>query len=155
MSSGRRRLFHLARAWNWKSALLSATSRALLFFLANLSAGLHPAITAAQTEFLYRAVAAGFYGSLTEQFARRRASRATTVAAVVTVPAVAHLVEFIVHHASGTPRLGTAVLISIAFSLATTRFNLFAMRRGLLLGTRSLAADIRELTTMARARFSN
>ncbi len=155
MSRTRRLLHTIARAWNWKSALLSATSRALLFFLANLSAGLHPAIAAAQTEFLYRAVAAGFYGSLTEQFARRRASRGMTIAAVLTVPAVAHGVEFLVHHASGTPRLGTALLASIAFSLVTTRFNLFAMRRGLLLGSRPLSSDVRTLTTMARARFSN
>lgn len=141
----------IARAWNWKSALFSAMARAALFFAANLSAGLHPAIAAAQTEFLYRAVAAGFYGSLTEYFSSMRASRGTTLAAVVVVPAVAHAVEFLVHRASGTPKLGTAVLVSIAFSLVTTRFNLFAMRRGLLLGGRSLAVDIRALAALGRA----
>lgn len=147
----RRSLLALARAWNWKSALSSSIARALLFFFANLSAGLHPAIAAAQTEFLYRAVAAGFYGSLTEHFSRRHASRGATIGAMIVVPGVAHLVELAVHHASGTPRLGTALLMSIAFSLATTRFNLFAMRRGLLLGNQSLRADVRALSSLAAA----
>jgi hypothetical protein len=77
-----------------------------------------------------------------------RAAGATTAAALLVVPGVAHLLEFGVHTAAGTPRAGTAVLVSIAFSLITTRVNLFAMRHGIQIagrGSATLAADLGQL----------
>src|SRR5262245_32283015 len=117
----------MLRAWNWKAALLSACARAPLFFLTNLPAGVDAALAAGTTEFAYRAVAAGFYGALTEQFSRLRATRTTTLATVIVVPGVAHLIEYAVHTSAGTARAGTAVLVSIGLSVITTRINLFAM----------------------------
>jgi hypothetical protein len=139
------------RAWNWKSALVSTLSRAAIFFVVNLPAGLAAATAAGQTEFVYRAIASGFYGALTEWFAGLGNTRATTLAALVVVPGVAHTVEFVIHWWAGTPVLGPAILASVAFSVVTTRLNLFAMRRGLLVvgpGCRSLPADVRDLTRL-------
>ena len=83
-----------------------------------------------QVEFLYRAVAAGFYGSMTERFARMRSERRVTWAAMMVVPGISHVVELAIHLWAGTPMLGWSVAGSVAFSILTTRFNLFAMRRG-------------------------
>ncbi len=119
-------------AWNWKSAVVSAVCRASIFFAVNLSVGLDAALAAMQVEFLYRIVAAGFYGSLTQYFSQLPSERTATIAAMCVVPGLAHLVEFAVHAWAGTPVLGWSLAGSVAFSLVTTRFNLFAMRRGVL-----------------------
>jgi hypothetical protein len=134
-------------AWNWKSALVSAIGRAPIFFVANLSAGLPAALAAFQTEFLYRVIAAGFFGALTEYFARLPSPRTATWAALIVLPTLAHGVEYIVHFWAGTARIGPAIMASIAISVATTRFSLFVMRRGLFVsrGHRSFSGDVVEL----------
>lgn len=122
-----------SRTWNWKSAVASSTCRAGIFFGINLAAGLEAAVTAMQVEFVYRAVAAGFYGSLTEYCSRIPCERVARRTATVAVPGVAHLVELGVHSWAGTPVLGWSLVGSVAFSILTTRFSLFAMRRGVLI----------------------
>jgi hypothetical protein len=125
-----------------------------MFFVINLSAGINAALGAMQVEFLYRALAAGFYGSLTQYFARAYAGRHATATATVVVPGVAHLVELGIHTAAGTPELGSSVLASVAFSVLTTRFSLFAMRRGLLTvgqGSASWRHDLRALPATVAA----
>ena len=138
------------RLWNWKSALVSAIGRAPIFFIANLPSGRTAALAAFATEFVYRVVAAGFYGALTEWFATRRSRQGATVAALVVLPTLAHSVEYLVHAVAGTPQIATAMAGSIAASVLTTRFSLFVMRRGLFVsGGQSFAADVRELTRLS------
>jgi hypothetical protein len=137
--------------WNWKAALFSSLFRAAVFFGANLPAGLAAAIAASRTEFLYRGLAAGFYGALTARFSRVQPRALGTLGALIVLPLLAHAVEYAVHHWAGTANLGVSVLASVAFSAGTTSFNLFAMRRGLLLAGRgrpSLAADLRALARL-------
>jgi hypothetical protein len=142
-----RRFF--GRFWNWKSAAVSASMRAPIFFAANLQSGVDAATAAFLTEFIYRVTFAGFYGALTECFARRRARRAATVQALLVLPALAHSVEYVVHWLAGTPHIATAIAGSIAMSVATTRISLFLMRRGLFVaGGQSLSADVRDLSRL-------
>jgi hypothetical protein len=137
------------RLWNWKSAVVSASMRAPIFFAANLHAGVDAAAAAFLTEFTYRVVSAGFYGAFTEFFARRQARRAATVQAVIVLPALAHAAEYVVHWFAGTPHIATAIAGSVAMSMATTRFSLFLMRRGLFVaGGQSFVADIRQLSLL-------
>jgi hypothetical protein len=137
------------RLWNWKSAVVSASMRAPIFFAANLQAGMDAATAAFLTEFTYRVVSAGFYGALTEFFARRQARRAATIQALIVLPALAHTVEYVVHRFAGTPHIATAIAGSVAMSMATTRVSLFLMRRGLFVaGGQSFAADVRELSRL-------
>jgi hypothetical protein len=120
--------------------------RAPIFFAANLPSGVDAATAAFVTEFIYRVASAGFYGALTEYFARRRARRAATVQALIVLPALAHSVEFAVHWLAGTPHIATAVVGSVAMSMATTRVSLFLMRRGLfVVGGQSFVADVRDM----------
>jgi hypothetical protein len=130
--------------WNWKSALVSATCRAALFCAMNASAGLGPAARAMAVEFCFRAVASGYLGRLTQRLCHVR-PRWLPLACL---PILGHLGEFLVHSTAGTPRLGASIVASVAFSVLTTAFNLFVMRRGVLIvgaGQQSLAADLRLL----------
>jgi hypothetical protein len=134
--------------WNWKSALVSALCRAVIFLTANLPAGVEAGARALTTEFAFRVVASGLLGSLTERCARMNLSRTLTAAAALGLAAVGHAAEYIVHVAAGTPRLGSAFIGSVLFTILTTSFNLYAMHRGVLItgpGRQSLVEDMRAL----------
>jgi hypothetical protein len=138
----------LARRWHWKAAILSAASRGLLFFVVNLGAGLDAAGSAMLAEFTLRAVTAGFYGALTQTFASLQPAWAATLAASLLLPVTAHSVEFALHYVRGTPALAASIGASAAFTVISTQFNLYAMRRGVLIvgaGRLSLAGDLKRL----------
>jgi hypothetical protein len=137
---------HLIRRWNWKSALLSSLLRGALFFSTNLVAGWHAALGALVAEFVFRSVTSGFYGSITEAFRKARPAWVATATAIVLLPVVSHTLEFFVHWLRGTPKLALSIGVSIAFTAVSTAFNLYAMRRGVLIvggGRRSLGHDLR------------
>jgi hypothetical protein len=124
---------HLGSRWNYKSAVLSATFRAPLFFATNLPAGLSAAGGAMAAEFVFRFATAGFYGALTQAFRRVEPAGAATLTAMVVLPLVGHSAEFVVHWMRGTPHLAESIGVSISFTVLSTAFNLFAMRRGALI----------------------
>jgi hypothetical protein len=146
----------LLAAWNWKSALLSATSRAAIFFVINAQASLDAGVAALQVEFTYRVLASGFYGALTQRFAEHRNARVATWTALALLPGLAHSIEWVVHSWAGTPVLGWSIAGSVVFSVLTTRFHLVAMRRGVMTvgpGSQSLAADLRAMPATVAAFF--
>lgn len=98
-------------------------------------------------EFAYRAVFAGFYGSLTQAFRRAEPAWKASLAAMILLPAISHALEFLVHFLRGTPNLSVSMGSSILFTAISTAFNLYAMRRGALIvgeGSRSVIADLRQ-----------
>jgi hypothetical protein len=123
---------YLIRRGHWKAALFSSVFRSAIFFAANFSAGWEAAYGAAWAEFLYRAVAAGFYGSLTQAFRQARPVWLATLTAVLLLPAMQHLIELALHWLRGTPNLRASILASVAFTICSTLFNLHSMRRGVL-----------------------
>ena len=123
----------LLRGWNWKSAMLSPLFRGFLFFLTNFSAGAEAASAALATEFVFRAAFSGFYGAMTEAFRSARPRWAATLTVMVLLPLANHSVEFLVHWLRHTPALLTSIAASAAFTSISTAFNLFAMRRGVLI----------------------
>jgi hypothetical protein len=138
---------HFITNWNWKASLTSAICRGVIFYALNTPAGLDWATRAMVTEFAFRAAASGVLGSLTQalRFGQPR------YAALLILPGIGHLAEYIVHRQAGTPRLAASVIASIAFSVLTTAFNLFAMRRGVLIvgpGRQSLRADLARLPAL-------
>lgn len=138
----------LGRRWNYKSAMLSSTFRATLFFVTNLSAGPAAALGALTTEFWLRFATAGFYGALTQAFRRAQPEWAATITVMILLPGLAHSLEIVVHWMRGTPELLMSISASIAFTVVSTSFNLFAMRRGTLIvgaGERSLLQDLRAM----------
>ena len=99
-------------------------------------------------EFVFRLAMSGVLGSLTQAFSRATPRWAATVTALVLLPVLGHTAEFFVHSAAGTPRLAASLAASVAFSVVSTLFNLFAMRQGVLLvgaGQNSFVSDLRRL----------
>lgn len=138
----------LLRAWNWKAAALSAVTRATLFLGANVSAGWRAAWGAFGAELVFRACTSGFYGGATQAFASARPAWAAAIAALVVIPGVSHTLEFMVHYLRGTPALGRSIALSALFTVVSTLFHLFAMRRGVLVvgaAAAPLADDLRRM----------
>jgi hypothetical protein len=138
----------LLRRWNWKAALFSSTLRAILFLLANLSAGWRAATGAMAAEFLYRAVTAGFYGAITQAFRKAEPAWAAAISTVALVPLVSHALELTLHLARGTPKIITSLIASVVFTVVSTLFNWYAMRRGALVvgeDTGSIVDDLKQL----------
>ena len=97
-------------------------------------------------ELLYRGVSAAFFGALTQAFRRAQPAWLAAIAALVLVPLASHSLEFTVHLARGTPKLIASMISSVVFTVLSTLFHLYAMRRGVLIvGSegRSFAADFR------------
>ena len=146
---------HLVRRWNYKAAVTSAILRAALFFAANISSGLTAATGAWITEFVFRFATSGFYGALTQALSRVEPARAGLLAALVALPLIAHTFELIVHWWRGTANLALSIGASLCFTALSTSFNLFAMRRGILIvgevDRRSLLSDLCAMPEVVRA----
>jgi hypothetical protein len=144
----------LGSRWNYKSAITSSLFRAILFFGSNVTAGLAAAVGAMSTEFWFRFLTAGYYGALTQAFRRVEPARTAMIAAMVVLPTVGHGLEFLVHWLRGTPNLSASIAVSVLFTMISTSFNLFAMRRGALIigeGSSSLLQDFRRLPGLVAA----
>lgn len=134
--------------------MLSTVIRGAIFFSVNLLGGVASALSALATEFLFRPLVAGFDGAVIESFRSARPAWAATLVVVLALPAVNHLIEIAVHWTRGTQRLGASVLASLSFSALSGLFNLFAMRRGVLIvgdGRRSILDDLRRLPVIVGA----
>jgi hypothetical protein len=119
--------------WNWKSAALSVILRTPLFFAAAISAGLSAAFAAAGTDVAFRTIMAGLCGAITQRMRHTQPSWVGTAAVLFFVPLLSHGVETLVHVSAGTPHVTAAVAASISLTFITTSFDLFAMRRGVLI----------------------
>jgi hypothetical protein len=139
--------------WNWKTALLSACARGTIFFIANIGAGLAPAIGAMWIEAALFATLAGFYGALAQAFRHARPAWAATMTVMILAPAFNHTLEYLLHYASGTKRIAAGVAASISLSILSAVFNLFAMRRGVLIVGDERASLIDDLRRMPRLVF--
>ena len=139
--------------WNWKTALLSACVRGSIFFLANIGAGLDSAIGAMGVEAALFATLAGFYGALAQAFRLARPEWAATMTVMVLMPTINHTLEYALHYASGTERVAAGVAASISLSIFSAVFNLFAMRRGVLIVGDERASLIDDLRRMPRVVF--
>ena len=142
---------NLFARWNWKAALLSSLLRGTIFFFTNLISGWHAAIGALLAEFALRAATSGFYGAITEALSAAQPPWAATAAAMVVLPLMAHTLEFVVHWLRGTPRLGLSIASSVIFTAFSTAFNLFVMRRGVLVTSgesKSLSHDLSRIPAL-------
>jgi hypothetical protein len=139
--------------WNWKTALLSACVRGTIFFVSNLGAGLGAAVAAMSVEAALFAALAGFYGALAQTFRRAQPAWAATMTVMILMPAVNHTLEYALHNANGTEKIKAGVATSISLSVLSAMFNLFAMRRGVLIVGDERASLIDDLRRMPRVIF--
>ena len=144
----------IIKRWNWKAALISSLMRGSIFFSVNLFASLAAAISALGTELVFRPLMSGFYAGVTESF---RATTPTWTGALIVIlilPAINHVVELTIHWARGTQKLGASVIVSVLFSVLSGLFNIFAMRRNVLIvgeGRRTLLEDLRKVPVVLLA----
>jgi hypothetical protein len=143
----------LLLSWNWKTALLSACVRGTIFFVANLGAGLDEAIAAMAVEAALFATLAGFYGALAQSFRHARPAWAATMTVMILMPAVNHTLEYALHNANDTEKIAAGVATSISLSILSAMFNLFAMRRGVLIVGNERASLSDDLRRMPRVIF--
>ncbi len=141
---------NLVRRWNWKSAFFSSVVRGLIFLLANLAAGWRAAVGAMLAEWLYRAFTSGFYGAVTQTLGETEPEWHGAVAAMILLPLSSHSLEFLVHWLRHTPNLKTSIISSMSFTVVSTLFNLYAMRRGTMVVGRNGASLGQDLRAMPR-----
>jgi hypothetical protein len=136
------------RRWNWKAAFFSSLIRGIIFLLANLTAGWRAAVAAMLAEWLFRAATSGFYGAITQVLGEVEPEWHGAVAASVLLPVVSHSLEFILHWLRHTPHLKTSIIASMSFTIVSTLFNVYAMRRGTMTvgeNAPSLGQDLRAI----------
>jgi hypothetical protein len=131
--------------WNWKSALFSAMIRCTIFFAVNLTSGWKAASGAALAEFAYRLLASGYYGAITQRLSEMRPLWKANALAVLALPLFQHAIEYGIHWLRGTPKLEASIAVSYCFTIVSTLFNLYSMRRGALTvgtGAQSVWRDV-------------
>jgi hypothetical protein len=138
----------IVRRWNWKAAFFSSLVRGIIFLLVNLTAGWRAAAGAMIAEWVYRALTSGFYGAITQTLGETEPEWQGAAAAMIVLPVMSHSIEFLVHWLRHTPHLKASVISSMSFTVVSTLFNFYAMRRGTMLVGRnaaSLAEDLRAM----------
>jgi len=128
-----RRPWIIVRLWNWKAAALSVILRVPIFLAASFRGGLVAAALAVLTESTFCAVAAGFYGSITQLFRLAQPQWLALLLITVILPGMFQGLEYVMHWMRGTPHLHLAELVSTAVSATSALFNWYIMRRDTLL----------------------
>jgi hypothetical protein len=138
----------LIRRWNWKAAFFSSLVRGTIFLLANLTAGWRAAVGAMLAEWCYRALTSGFYGAMTQSLAETEPEWQGAAAAMILLPLFSHSLEFLMHWLRHTPHLRASIISSLSFTVVSTLFNCYAMRRGTMVvgaNAGSIGDDMRAL----------
>jgi hypothetical protein len=141
----------LVLLWHWKSAAMSAFFRGLLFFATNVSSGPGAAARAMLVETLIRMPMVGVLAAVAQRLARVEPPWAGAMVAMTALPALAHIAEFAVHGAAGTPDLAASIVGSVAMSIVSTLFSLYAARRGVMVvgdAAQPLRDDLRRLPAL-------
>ncbi len=140
--------------WNWKCAVLSSVLRGTIFFNANLIAGPAAAWSALGHDLAFRGALAGAFGALIQRLSTMPRRGLANLITLVGLPVATHVIEALVHWRTGTARLGLSVVLSVATTITTTAFDLFAMRRhAFTVGSESntLRHDLKRLPALVAA----
>lgn len=140
--------------WNWKAAASSSLIRRAIFFFANLQSGWRAALGAMAAEYLFRTLTSGFYGAITQQLSEVEPEWHGALCAMILLPVFSHSLELLVHCLRHTPNLKTSISASVIFTIFSTQFNCYAMRRGAMVvgsRSRSIGADLRAMPRLIAA----
>ena len=139
--------------WNWKSAVLSISMRTPVFMTVAATMGGRAVAVAALIDISFRTVVAGFSGALTQYLSTTKRRRLAALTVVVFVPAGSQAAESLIHWGAGTPHLTIALAVSGGMTMASSAFDLYAMRRGVFVvggGSAGLTADLLRVPTLVR-----
>ncbi len=156
----------LITRWNWKSALLAAIVRSSFYFTVYQASrqSLVVTLTAVGIELAFRFLTTGVAGAVVQSFRRATPEWAATVIISISLPTITHLIEFFTHYvqenyyadifpASTNSARQKTFAISVLFSVVSAMFNLYLMRRGVLLvgageETQTLRNDFKKIPFM-------
>lgn len=135
--------------WNWKSAFFAGLFRGTMYFLMHIAEGWRAALGAMSVEFFFRIIHGGISGSFVQSLRHAKPEWLATLIVMVLLPTYSHTVEYTLHTLNGDQNRTKSLAISISFSVISALFNLFAMRRGVLITgddkeNESLWADIKK-----------
>jgi hypothetical protein len=132
--------------WNWKCALLSASTRSMVY----AAALAHPAhgqrTTVALVEMTYITLTAGFFSGMQQRSLSLRSRALGNFMVAVGVPGLSQMLDWAVHRmAGGAPARATVAMF--LFTFISALFHLHVMRNGVFLTGhgRSLADDFRRI----------
>jgi hypothetical protein len=119
--------------WNGKAALLSAVFRGCIFLIASIKSHHAGRLGGVLAEALFGAVVAGCFGTLTQalRFAHPKWLANLLLAGVF--PLLFQLGDFYFHATLGTQVFRIGMIASASFTVFSSAFNLYIMRRGTLL----------------------
>ncbi len=156
----------LITRWNWKSAVLAAFVRSSFYFTVYQASKESWAVTltAVGVELAFRFLTTGVAGAVVQSFRRATPAWAATVIISISLPTITHLIEFFTHYiqekyyadifaASENKARQKTFAISVLFSVVSAMFNLYLMRRGVLLvgageETQTLRNDFKKIPFM-------
>ena len=156
----------LITRWNWKSALLAAIVRSTFYFAVYQASRQSwiVTLTAVGIELAFRFLTTGVAGAVVQSFRRATPEWAATVIISISLPTITHLIEFFTHYiqenyysdifpASTNSARQKTFAISVLFSVVSAMFNLYMMRRGVLLvgageETQTLRDDFKKIPFM-------
>jgi hypothetical protein len=127
----------MVSGWHWKAALFSALFRTPVFLIAYHNKGFGIALAAGLIQFVFRTVFGGIGGSIIQKFSKVEPAWHTIITVPVALTIITHIFEFMIQIAfdryNGTDMAQKAIIASITISVMSAVFNLFVMRRGVLL----------------------
>lgn len=148
--------------WNWKAAMMGAIVRSSFYFTVYFASreSWLVTLTAVFVELCFRFITTGMAGAVVQSFRKATPQWAATVIISIMLPSITHIIEFFTHYlqetyysnifpaATSSARLKTFA-ISVLFSVISAIFNLYIMRRGVLLvgaheETQSLWSDVKQ-----------
>ncbi|HSZ15456.1 MAG TPA: hypothetical protein VK764_00050 [Terracidiphilus sp.] len=132
--------------WNWKCALLSATTRSLVYLGAMAHSGSHGRLSVIAVELGYVTVTAGLYAGLQQRALSLRWHALGNLIVTLGVPGLAQTLDWWTHRMAGAAAPVRATVAVSIFTLVSALFHLHVMRRGVFLtggDSRTLADDFR------------
>lgn len=123
--------------WHWKSAFFSGLIRTSIFLIGYHNKGFEVAVAAAGIQFIFRIIFGGIGGSIIQTFSKVKPAWHATIAVPLFLTVVSHILEFIIQinfdYYYGTNLATKTTIASITISVMSAVFNLFIMRRGVML----------------------
>lgn len=148
-------MFDIGWCWNWKTAVLSACLRAILFALCAKHGGPAVILKTALMELAITALLAGFQGAVAQKLRHSKPAWRATLLCAAAVAIITHPVEYVLHNLAQTPGTSTGVALSLVYTVIATRFSLYMMQRGLFLvgdKSNSFLTDLRRLPVLITQR---
>jgi hypothetical protein len=123
--------------WHWKSALFSGLIRMAIFLIGYHNKGTEIMLAAAGIQFIFRVSFGGVGGAIIQRFSKVEPPWHATITVPVFITAISHIIEFIIQinfdAYYGTNLAAKTTIASIVISVMSAVFNLFLMRRGVML----------------------